>query len=110
MNNHRALVLGLVHLRHQDHSQAVPGQNAFRLLDGQAATGNADWKEAKRSLVQLYLTCGRFDDAIAAGNYDIDIHFRMFPDIRRKEVHKVFLCLHFSLISSENASSLPRWL
>ncbi len=41
---------------------------ALRLLDGQAATGNADWKEAKRSLVQLYLTCGRFDDAIAAAN------------------------------------------
>lgn len=41
---------------------------ALRLLDGQAATGNAEWKECKRSLVQLYLTCGRFDDAIAAAN------------------------------------------
>ncbi len=41
---------------------------ALRLLEGQASTGNADWKECKRSLVHLYLTCGRFDDAIAAAN------------------------------------------
>ncbi len=41
---------------------------ALRLLEGQASTGNAEWKECKRALVQLYLTCGRFDDAIDAAN------------------------------------------
>ncbi|MCR5829915.1 MAG: diguanylate cyclase [Lachnospiraceae bacterium] len=41
---------------------------ALRLLDEQASTGNSEWKECKRSLIQLYLTCGRFDEAIAAAN------------------------------------------
>jgi len=41
---------------------------ALELLDSQAGTGNAEWKECKRSLAELYLTIGRFDDAIAAAN------------------------------------------
>ncbi|MCR5431680.1 MAG: diguanylate cyclase [Lachnospiraceae bacterium] len=41
---------------------------ALRLLEDQGSEGNAEWKESKRSLVKLYLTSGRFDDAIAAAN------------------------------------------
>lgn len=41
---------------------------ALNLLDTQAGTGNAEWKECKRSLAELYLTSGHFDEAIAVAN------------------------------------------